>query len=467
MNYKHQIVLTPRDVLYFRDGRPIGGAADGNGAQWPLPTVWHSAVLSAFHRNFSEEDVGKYAKKHEHARTKPGNNTYKDKNFGSREKARTKAVFGGVKTLGPFPQMKGEIYFPLPADLLPEEKNDPKNPSPAQLLPCKPKLGGASNLPPPLKYVLWKEIKPTKQDLGQWISQKGLELYLEGKIEELKKYIKNNGKDNLGHIRVNSDFFETEARPGIAINPETGTAEDSKFYSAEYLRLKTDVNMCAFIDADSVGKGNEHHDLWDEFCRNTLRQSLIFGGQRGVVWSRPPKAKEILIPEAKKHFSQISDGDKDKFLLKWTLLSPAFFNAGWIPGFCTERKNEEIIKDGKVRLKAIPVRGTLTRDEWRKKCTNAPKINAQLVAARIGKAITVSGWKINATEKDGNDGAGAPKATRLLVPAGSVYYFECDSAEDAEKLYVALHGKVKSDLLGEQGYGLGVCSAWEFGKDFK
>ena len=457
MNYKHQIVLTPRDVLYFRDGRPIGGAADGNGAQWPLPTVWHSAVLSAFHRNFSEEDVGKYAKKHEHSRRGE-----KDKNF--HQLKRTKAVFGGVKTLGPFPQMKGkdgknEIYFPLPADLLPEEKEDPKNPSPAQLLPCKSELGCASNLPSPLKYVLWKAVKPTKQDLGQWISQEGLKLYLEGKIEMLEI-----GK----HIRKNSDFFETEARPGIAINPETGTAEDSKFYSAEYLRLKTDVNMCAFIDADSVGKGNEHHDLWDEFCRNTLRQSLIFGGQRGVVWSRPPKAKEILIPEAKKHFSQISDGDKDKFLLKWTLLSPAFFNAGWIPGFCTERKNEEIIKDGKVRLKAIPVRGTLTRDEWRKKCTNAPKINAQLVAARIGKAITVSGWKINADEKlknSGNDGSGAPKATRLLVHAGSVYYFECDSAEDAEKLYAALHGKVKSDLLGEQGYGLGVCSAWEFGKD--
>lgn len=455
MNYKHQIVLTPRDVLYFRDGRPLGGAADGNGAQWPLPSVWHSAVLSAFHRNFSEEKVGEYAKKHEHARRGE-----KDKNF--HQLKRTKAVFGGVKTLGPFPKMKDKdgkdkIYFPLPADLLPEEKETPKNPSPAQLLPCKPELGGTSNLPSPLKYVLWKKVKPTKQDLGQWISQEGLELYLEGKIEELK----------VGeHIKKNSNFFKTEARPGIAIDPETGTAEDTKFYCAEYLRLKTGVNMCAFVDANSAGKANKHYDLWDEFCESASSQSLILGGQRGVVWSSPPKAKETLIPKAEKHFSQ-TDGDKKKFLLKWTLLSPALFNAGWIPGFCTERKNEEIIKDGRVHLKAIPARGDMARDEWRKKCTDAPKINAKLVAARIGKAITVSGWKINATEKDGNDGAGAPKATRLLVPAGSVYYFECDSADDAEKLYDALHGKVKSDLLGEQGYGLGVCSAWEFGKDFK
>lgn len=448
MNYKHQIVLTPRDVLYFRDGRPLGGAADGNGAQWPLPSVWHSAVLSAFHRNFSEEKVGEYAKKHEHARRGE-----KDKNF--HQLKRTKAVFGGVKTLGPFPQMKGEIYFPLPADLLPEEKEDPKNPSPAQLLPCKPELGGASNLPFPLKYVLWKEVKPTKQDLGQWISQKGLELYLEGKIEELKKYIKNNRKDNQGHIRVNSDFFEPEARPGIAINPETGTAEDTKFYSAEYLRLKTGVNMCAFIDANSVGKGNKHRDLWDEFCQKTLRQSLIFGGQRGVVWSETKASENNLVPVA-------PNSDKRKIRLKWTLLSPALFNAGWLPGFINN-------DDGRILLKSIPKKSDdETRVQWRERIRkDAGTINAKLVAARIGKAITVSGWKINATEKDGNDGAGAPKATRLLVPAGSVYYFECDSAEDAEKLYNALHGKVKSDLLGEQGYGLGVCSAWEFGNDFK
>lgn len=106
-NYKHQIVLTPRDVLYFRDGRPLGGAADGNGAQWPLPTVWHSAVLSAFHRNFSEEAVAKYAKKHEHSRRGE-----KDKNF-TRLK-RTKAVFGGVKTLGPFPRLEDKFTSRFP-----------------------------------------------------------------------------------------------------------------------------------------------------------------------------------------------------------------------------------------------------------------------------------------------------------------------------------------------------------------
>lgn len=445
-NYKHQIVLAPRDVLYFRDGRPLGGAADGNGAQWPLPTVWHSAVLSAFHRNFSEEAVAKYAKKHEHSRRGE-----KDKNF-TRLK-RTKAVFGGVKTLGPFPRLEDKIYFPLPADLLPEEKGGDAELLPAQLLPCKPELGGKSNLPAPLKYVLWKEVKPTKQELGQWISQEGLKLYLEGKIEALK----------VGeHIKKNSDFFDTEARPGIAINPETGTTEDSKFYSAEYLRLRRGVSMLAFLDSISVGR-DKHYDLWNEFCENASRQSLILGGQRGVVWSNFSAGKTNLVPEVEKekHFSRIPEGEK--CLLKWTLLSPALFNAGWLPGF---------IKDGKVDLKRIPEKlDGETRLQWRERISkDAGSINAQLVAARIGKPVAVSGWKINADEKlknSGNDGAGAPKATRLLVPAGSVYYFECASPEDAENLYAALHGKVKSDLLGEQGYGLGVCSEWEFGEDFK
>lgn len=443
-NYKHQIVLTPRDVLYFRDGRPLGGAADGNGAQWPLPTVWHSAVLSAFHRNFSEVDLNRYAKNHKHPRTKPGNSTYKDKNFGG--EARTLAKFGGVKTLGPFPQLKDEIYFPLPADLLPEEKDSATDLIPAQLLPCDPGTAGKSDLPLPLKYVLWKEVKPTKQDPGQWISQEGLKLYIEGKIEAIK----------VGeHIKKNSDFFDTEARPGIAINPETGTTEDRKFYSAEYLRLKASANMVAFIDSVSVGReGN--YDLWNEFCKNALRQPLIFGGQRGVIWSKTTTSGNDLVPTTR-------NSEEKKLLLKWTLLSPALFNAGWVPGFVNQT-------DGNVLLKSVPGKTPEeSRIQWRERISkDAGSINAQLVAARIGKPVAVSGWKINSTKDlkaSGNDGSGAPKATRLLVPAGSVYYFECASEDDAKKLYDSLHGKVKSDLLGEQGYGLGVCSAWEFGNN--
>jgi hypothetical protein len=56
------------------------------------------------------------------------------------------------------------------------------------------------------------------------------------------------------------------------------------------------------------------------------------------------------------------------------------------------------------------------------------------------------------------------------VPAGAVYYFACDSAKDAAALASALnwHGETpgttirnrRSTLLGEKGFGLGVCGTW-------
>ena len=69
-------------------------------------------------------------------------------------------------------------------------------------------------------------------------------------------------------------------------------------------------------------------------------------------------------------------------------------------------------------------------------------------------------------------GAGA-KSTQLAVPAGAVYYFEAESAEDAANLAAALnwHGKEdnpamiknrRSTLMGEKGFGLGVCGTWKY-----
>ena len=90
-----------------------------------------------------------------------------------------------------------------------------------------------------------------------------------------------------------------------------------------------------------------------------------------------------------------------------------------------------------------------------------------LVAAIIPRPIPVTGWSLGKT--DGND-FGA-KATHLAVPAGSVYYFRCEGETAPQQLAAALnwHGSQttpqhiinrRSTILGEKGYGLGVCSPW-------
>jgi hypothetical protein len=80
----------------------------------------------------------------------------------------------------------------------------------------------------------------------------------------------------------------------------------------------------------------------------------------------------------------------------------------------------------------------------------------------------VTGWAIPSEDNPNDHGA---KSTHLAVPAGAVYYFEADSAEEAVRLASALNwhgdtpgGQIKnrrSTLLGEKGLGLGVCGTWK------
>jgi nucleoside-diphosphate-sugar epimerase len=68
---------------------------------------------------------------------------------------------------------------------------------------------------------------------------------------------------------------------------------------------------------------------------------------------------------------------------------------------------------------------------------------------------------------------GGAKSTHLAVPAGAVYYFRAASEADAKSLAAALnwHGSNtnpttirnrRSTLMGEKGFGLGVCTNWDF-----
>jgi CRISPR-associated protein Cmr3 len=100
-----------------------------------------------------------------------------------------------------------------------------------------------------------------------------------------------------------------------------------------------------------------------------------------------------------------------------------------------------------------------------------------LVAAIVPKPIPVTGWALNLQAGGSN---ASVKSTHLAVPAGAVYYFEAEAnrelrttaEQEAAKLAAALNWhdatngteikNRRSTLLGEQGYGLGVCGTWRF-----
>jgi hypothetical protein len=99
-------------------------------------------------------------------------------------------------------------------------------------------------------------------------------------------------------------------------------------------------------------------------------------------------------------------------------------------------------------------------------------IEARLVAALVPKPIAVTGWALP-NEVTGEEGGA--QSTHMGVAAGSIYYFETGSMQEALKLAAVLnwHGEGdgatvinrRSTLLGEKGFGLGVCGTWSYFPD--
>lgn len=404
--------LNPRDVLFFRDAKPMGGSSAGAGANWPLPGTLHSAVMSTFHDKWPEGSA------HESAHQ---NWTKKEKEKG-RDKT-TLARFGALNTIGPFPCKENELMLPTPLDVAKGALASPVN-----------RLG-SDNLPSPLKYPVATLAPPTKDKPAPWTSVKDYAEYL------------RSGTWDVPTVR-SEELYSVEQRPGVGINAETHAGEEGIFYQAEYLRLRNEVSLSFWGKAQAIKHAEkEGADLLSMLCEEEAPSGLIFGGQRGVSWlSRDDKKSasiEALLPPP----------STETCCIKWVLLTPALFAQGWLPDW--------VDTSGSVALKNLLPRGDFpTRKAWREASKDAPPIGAELVAAHVGKPITTSGWKLNMTS---DSSGGTPKATRLLVPASSVYYFECETPTQAQAqaLVKQLHLKVKSQMLGEKGFGFGVCGTWK------
>ena len=387
----HILEIHPRDILFFRDARPMSGGDIGSGAAWPLPHVFHSAIMTAFHDAWPESQA--WERRHSHVRGRH------DKNFSA-----SALRFGGLKTAGPFPCIGGNPLFPTPADLV----------LGGVMRPIKAPREAISNLRCPLAYPVASGAVPSKESIGEWLPSQELEKYLQGEA-------------SVGTVQ-SSMLFDSEPRPGVGIDPETRANMKSLFYQAEYLRLAQNVSMTAFAEfTDAKTRVDAVSELF-----KTGSRLVRFGGQSGLA-TVGHRGNGAIVPAMPQELV------RGTTRVKWVLLAPAVFVSGWLPGW-VDKKSAQVLLEPEVN-------GVRT------------KIPARLVAARIPKPIHFSGWRL---DKDKDHSGGGPDRTYLAVPAGSVYYFEAESPEAAFNLAAALHGRRRSDLLGEQGYGLGVCGSWEF-----
>lgn len=422
----HFFTLTPRDVLFMHDARPMEASDAGLGANWPRPDQLWNALINMFHRQWPklqswEGDEHTY---------RAGIDDHSDSSF----------RFGALQTVGPFPMKedggKSTLFFPCPLDLSADDDGN--------LLPMELVSADGTDMPKPLKYAFQAPVLG-KQQPPQWLSEEEYKNYLNGETIEKPKEEK---------------LCTADRNIGIAIDPETGTTGNGKLYQAEYLRLAKDITMAfsASCDIRAKNRKDAERDV-DVFDKLNLPMDVVIGGQQGIA-----RLKELKSGLNLPHAEPCSDSLK----VRWTLLSPLVsiitertqaekkYWMHWLPSWIDE-------KDGKVMLKPLenkPERHqSESRDAWRKRCQEScPEIKARLVAARIGKPIAFSGWDLQGGPKES---AGGPKKTLLAVPAGSCYVFECESFEDVKNLWKTLDGKRLSSVYGEKGFGIGVCSSFQ------
>lgn len=150
-----------------------------------------------------------------------------------------------------------------------------------------------------------------------------------------------------------------------------------------------------------------------------------FGGEARVA-EAIPQTDPWSFP---KEFESWVDSPRFRLLV----VSPACFEHGWLPdGFRVGGSPPTFIKS--LSLPGGSLRVTLR-------------------AAYVGRPVPLSGWDFVAN---------APKASRLLVPIGSVYYFEADrplGIDDARALWLTSLQE-KGTQEASDGFGLVVPGAW-------
>ncbi len=442
----HILTIEPSDVLFFRDGRPMDGASIGHGAAWPMPHILDSAIHHALHR-------AELTNLHSHTPKRSGVNLTDNK-----DEDRTRH-FGSLQTAGTFPVLDGTWYFPRPADA------DEKATALTTHKPLKEKFPGtASSLDAKLTPVVNTQ-PPSKDKAEPWLSKKAFEAYL------------HNAEANAPEPFLNDEkIFAAEHNIGIGIDPNTGTQDGKSFYSAAYLRLQPTAKLGLIAKCQDKDAG----DLIDTVFPNSgSTTNILAGGQQrtcGVLRTTPNNQAALPLP-----IGQEITGK----LVRWTLLTPAIFPhikedtdkgindhpGGWLPSWIDPSTMEIKLKNRPSRKNKEP------RADWRARVKAEPFIGAKLTSAIIPRAIPITGWATHDTDDQSGKliTTGGARATHLAVPAGAVYYFEADTEEEAKKLAAALnwHGDPstptateiinrRSSLMGEKGFGLGVCSPFSY-----
>lgn len=315
-----------------------------------------------------------------------------------------------VEHIGPFLALPDgndgwELAFPAPLDAV---AFDVKGSDEIEIVPLRPHwprqdegtdLGGTLQL---LTNPLLGERKPSSKAPPFWKTKFAVEWLAHGGTQLLRKKPEDIGVPALPRNR----------RMHVAIANDTQTAKNQMLFATEGLEFR-----------EGLAKRRDGRRTVAAERRAICSLVRYTGGQ----WSTP----EAVAPLGGERRLAYWSEDKVSWPmppawkgpgLRLQLVTPAYFRGGWKP--------EWIGEDG---VGSPP---------------DLTSVRLGLVAAAVGRPVPISGWDF-VTD--------APKATRMLAPAGSVYFFEVLDGKPAD---LWMRPISDGDQERRDGFGLVICGGW-------
>ncbi len=327
-----------------------------------------------------------------------------------------------VSVHGFFPMAENKLYFPKPEDCIakPNQNNKDLKKEDPILLQTKPQTchpDQGCDLPPGNLLPVMLTSEQSKADfkpaaVPEWWPADAFENWL---INE--------------EVALNETFLrkpEEDQRTHLEVEETSGTAEDGMVFTTTSLSLEalpsygierkhTQVSYPIRVEAE----GDLHNHC------NNLDQKHPLGGERRLVHWREANQQSKLWECPKKVSDALTKNPKNVRLI---LATPSIFKDGWKPAWLT-------LKDG--FLQGNPPGSGVT---------------LKLVGASIARWKAVSGWSLAKPY--------GPKPTRRMVPAGSVYFFECITGNPADLTNHWLKSVADEEQDQRDGFGLSLWGIW-------
>lgn len=382
MNNLHEYLIEPLAPLVFRSGKPFGSEVGVEGANFPVPASLAGLMRTVYadqqHLAFTSENL---------------------------------PTLLAHQIKGPFliryqtgQEQNGSLLLPKPADALYMANDNGQK----QIIRLKPQPlpdGVETDLPAGLTPVQMEQSLKGKPIAGpQFWALSDFLLWQQGQAP-LFTDLERRGLTTL----------PIDTRTHVAIDSSTQAGADGKLFQTASLDLHS--GRCP-----NTGQGWETERLgfWAASTIEATQDLVTFGGERRLSRLYPLTTR---LSQDSANAIPASSG------LKVTLLTPAIFTQGSLPGWLNAiDTNQTTHLEGVIPDTDVKVR---------------------LVAQAIERWQPISGFDLKAWK---------PKVMRKSVAAGSVFWFEVISG-NAASLSASLWMHAISDLKQDRLDGFGLISA--------